>query len=125
MMDAKTQMPRPNPHAPVCAVLSVGTPTLIAAALRAGRRGADAEELEKARAPLATLADRSPAAAIVVAWLDAKLAKARAFAGAAPMILAKRDSEGFDGAGVTCSDHTSDGTTEPGGCVSQVREVQS
>lgn len=79
-MDAKTPMPRlaPHPHQhgrspQACAVLSVGTPTLIAAALRAGRRGADPSELTALRASLATLAHGDPAAALVVVWLDAKL----------------------------------------------------
>ena len=73
-MGQKLPSPGARSRTQTATVLSVGTPTLIGAALRVARRKADRTELAQARAPLARLADRDPAAALVADWLDAKLA---------------------------------------------------
>jgi len=73
-MGKKLLSPRALSRSQTATVLSVGTPTLIGAALRAARREADRTGLAQARARLARLADSDPAAALVADWLDSKLA---------------------------------------------------
>lgn len=132
-MDASTPMPRSiphpdGPHAPMCTVLSVGTPTLIAAALRAGRRGADPAALAHLRVSLAARAYRDPAAALVVAWLDARLGHAASEAGlgSPPPTLAETEAGGETEDGGTASQKQASGsTTDLCACPSLAHEVRS
>ena len=60
-------------HKPTATVLSLGTPGLIGAAIRAVRRGANRADLDAMRRRLESVADHDPAATLVVEWLEAKL----------------------------------------------------
>lgn len=72
-MAKKLSSARAPLHQPTAMILSVGTPVLIGAAIRAVRRGANRADLDAMRTRLKGIADQDPAAALVAEWLEAKL----------------------------------------------------